>query len=218
MLRSYRSLTKSPRFRRTSALTLALAVAFTTSSCTIAGDYRVDPGAKTSRGYRTIAGAVHIGQDAVVDGAKTIAGNIDIDDGATTKSLRTIAGEIRIGQRVTIHGDVSSIAGNIRVGAGTNIAGKLTTIAGAIELTGCQIDGPVRLTTGSLHTRDATALPAGITVKRGRSGDEETIPHIDIGPGADVASIEIDPKATVDLRISRRARVGSITGATATYY
>lgn len=203
-------------FGFTTSLVLALALA--TSGCTIAGDYRVGEGEKTGRGYRTIAGSVHIGRDASVNHTKTIAGAIAVDDGATTKSLRTIAGEIRIGERATVNGDVSTVAGNIHIGTGTRVTGKATTIAGAIELNECRIDGPVRLTKGSLHTRGATVLPAGIVVKRGRSSDEENIPQLDIGPGAEIASIAVEPKTPVDLRISRQARVGQITGAAATYY
>jgi hypothetical protein len=212
----FRSLANSPGFTAIAPLTLAFALA--TSGCTIAGDYRVGEGEKTGRGYRTIAGSVHIGRGAVVDGAKTIAGNIEVEDGAATRTLHTIAGEIHIGQRATIQGDVSTIAGNIRIGTGTHIAGKVTTIAGEIELNGCRVDGPVRLTQGSLHTRDATVLPAGIIVKRARSSDEENIPRLDIGSGAEIASIEVEPNAIVELRISREARVSQITGATAVYY
>lgn len=218
MPHALRSLAKSPRLSRPKALALALALAVATSGCTIAGDYRVEPGAKAARSYRSIAGSVRVGREAVVNGVRTIAGSIEIDDRATTQSLSTVAGEIRIGQHASIHGDVSSIAGAIRVGAGTHISGQLTTVAGEIQLSGCRIDGLVRLTTGSLQTRDATVLPAGIVVKHRRPNDEDDIPRIDIGPGADVASIEIDPKTVVELRISHDARVGPITGATAAYY
>ena len=124
-----------------------------------------------------------------------------------------------LGPRASVAGDVSTIAGNIHIAAGARISGKVSTIAGKIELNGCRIDGPVHLTKGALHTRDAVTISGGIVLKRDRSfGDDDETPAIDIGPGADIASIEIKPKAEVDLRISRDARVGKITGATATYY
>jgi len=208
-----------PAQARGFAAALSLAVALATSGCTIAGDHHVADGTKIGRSYRSIAGSVHVGRDASIDGAKTIAGNIEVENGATTRTLRTVAGDIRIGRDAKIAGHITTIAGNIHIAPGARISGKVSTIAGNIELNGCRIDGPVHLTKGALHTRDAVAISGGIVLKRDRSfGDDDETPVIDIGPGADVASIEIKPKTEVELRISRQARVGQITGATATYY
>lgn len=186
--------------------------------CTVANDYRVPRGAKTDRSYRSVAGSVQIGSEAVIARAKTVAGNIEIDDGATTRSISSVAGDISIGKNVTIDGAVSTVAGDIRIGAGTRISGKVTSIAGDMDLDGCRIEDRVRITKGSLHISGATSLPGGILVRHARSIDDENIPTIDIGSGADIASIEVEPDTPVDLRISRSARIGPITGATPTYY
>jgi UDP-3-O-[3-hydroxymyristoyl] glucosamine N-acyltransferase len=161
---------------------------------------------------------VHIGSNAAIDGARTVAGDIEIDDGAATRSLRSVAGDIRIGERVRIDGNVSTVAGDIHIGAGAHVSGRVTSIAGDVDLDGCRIGDRVRITKGSLHTSGATALPGGILVRHARSTDDDNIPTIDIGSGTDVARIEVEPDTEVDLRISRSARVGKITGATPTYY
>jgi predicted acyltransferase (DUF342 family) len=205
------------RFPRSVALTL-LASAFFAPGCTIADDYRIPDGAKTQRSYHSIAGAVHIGSNAAIDRVRTVAGKIAIDDGATTHSLSSVAGDIRLGERVRVDGDVSTVAGNIHIGAGTRVSGKVTSIAGTIDLNGCRVDGLVRVTKGSLDTSGPTALPGGILVRHVHSTYDENTPTIDIGSGADVASIEIEPDMEVDLRISRNARVGKVTGAKPTYY
>jgi carbonic anhydrase/acetyltransferase-like protein (isoleucine patch superfamily) len=187
--------------------------------CTVANDYRVPRGAKTDRSYRSVAGSVQIGSEAVVARAKTVAGNIEIDDGATTRSISSVAGDIFIGKNVTIDGAVSTVAGDIRIGAGTRISGKVTSIAGDMDLDGCRIEDRVRITKGSLHTSGTTALPGGILVRHARStDDDDNSPTIDIGSGADIARIEVEPDTPVDLRISRSAHIGPITGATPTYY
>lgn len=199
-------------------LLVALAVALTSSGCMIAGDYRIADGATKQRSFHSIAGSVHVGRDAVINSAKTIAGEIHVDRGASTRSLRTIAGDIRIGENAKVDGDVTTIAGGIHLAAGTRVSGKVTTIAGTIALHDCRVDGSVRVTKGTIATHGATVLPAGIVVRHPTSMDDPVVPQIDIGPGADVASIHIEPDTEVELRVSRAARVGKITGATATYY
>ncbi len=206
------------KVRRGGSLAL-LAVALVTSGCSIAGGYRIPEGARMSRGYRTIAGSVHVGRDAAIESARTVAGTIEVGDGATTRSLKTTAGEIQVGESVKIDGDVSTLAGHIRIGAGSHVTGGITLAAGNIELTGCRIDGPVRITRTDLRTRGATVLRAGLVIRHARIRDDDhEVPRIDIGPGADVAFIEIEPDTEVELRISRDARVGKVTGATADTY
>jgi len=190
-----------------------------TSGCSIAGGYHIAEGSQMPRGYRTVAGDVRVGRNATIHGARTVAGRIDVGDGATTHSLNATAGEIRIGESVKVDGDVSALAGHIWIGAGTHVTGGVTQTAGSIELNDCRIDGQVRITKGDLRTRGATSLPAGLLVRHTRVRDDENErPRIDIGAGAEVAFIEVEPDTEIDLRISRDARVGKITGATATAY
>ena len=211
---SFRQRSTLPGFTALAVLMLALAM----SGCTLVTDYQIAEGAKMQRSYRSIAGSVHIGRDAAIHRAKTIAGSIHVNNGATTRSLSSVAGEIRIGESVNVDGDISTIAGNIRIDARTRVTGEVTSIAGAMELSGCRVEGLVRVTKSSLSTRDATRLPGGIFVRHASSGDDKPVTRIDLGPGADVASINVEPDTTVDVRISREAHVGKVTGTTPTYY
>lgn len=196
-----------------------LVLTLATSGCSIAGGYRIADGAQMSRSYRTVAGSVQVGREASIHGAKTVAGTINVENGATTRSLKATAGEIRVGESVKVAGDVSTLAGSIRIGKDSHVTGKVTLTAGNMELTGCRIDGPVHITKGDLRTQGATRLPSGLLVRHARVRDDDhELPRIDIGPGADVAFIEVEPDTEVDLRVSREARVGQVTGATATLY
>lgn len=197
---------------------VAAAFALTLCGCTIAGDYHVADGAHMQRGYRSIAGAVQIGSDAIIRNATTVAGAIEVGDRATTRSLNSVAGEIQIGERTNIDGDVSTVAGAIRINARTHVTGEVGSIAGAIDLNGCRVDGRVSVTKGSLRTRGPTLLPGGIVVRGAHSMGNDNPPRIDIGPGADVASIHVEPGTEIDLHISREAHVGTVSGATASYY
>lgn len=197
---------------------LALTLTLAAPGCTLVTDYRIADGAKTPRSYRTVAGSVHIGREAAIEHARTVAGSIHVDHGATTRSLSSVAGEIRIGEAVSVDGDVSTVAGGIRIDAGAHVTGEVSSIAGAIGLSGCRIDGPVRVTKGSLSTRGATLLPGGIIVRHTALKNDQPAPRIDIGPGADIASVNVAPETEVDLRISREAHVGKVTGTTATSY
>jgi hypothetical protein len=199
------------------AALLILALAF--SGCSIAGGYQIDDGVRMPRSYRTVAGNVTVGRDASIHEARTVAGTIAVENGASTRSLKTTAGEIRLGESVKVDGDVSTLAGSIQIGKGSHVTGMVTLTAGSMELNGCHIDGLVRITKGDLRTAGATVLPAGLIVRHTRvHNDDRETPRIDIGPGADIASIEVEPDTPVELRISRDARVGKVTGATATAY
>jgi acyl-[acyl carrier protein]--UDP-N-acetylglucosamine O-acyltransferase len=209
---------RSAHFTVTALSMLTLAIAF--CGCSLAGTQRVADGASTSRSYNSVAGEVRVGRDATINNARNVAGTIDIGDRATTGSLKTVAGEIKVGEAVKVDGDVSTVAGEIRIGRGTRVSGEVATIAGEIRLDGCHVEGAVRLSQGSLRTRGAVVLSRGIVVRRPKPDDNDNRDpaRVDIGPGADVASIEVEPDTEVDLRISSEARVGKITGATPTSY
>lgn len=199
-------------------LTLALGSLLATSGCALVTGYRIADGAKMPRSYRTVAGSVHVGRDAAINDAKTVAGEIRVAAGATTRSLGTVAGEIRIGERANIDGNVATVAGGIRIGEGSHVSGGVSSIAGDIELNGCHIAGPVSIKKGSLQSRGVTRISAGIVVHHADTPDNRNATRVDIGSGADVASVEVEADTKVELRISREARVGKITGVEPTYY
>jgi hypothetical protein len=199
-------------------LLLALGSMLGVSSCAVAGSYRVADGAQTLRNYRTVAGSVQVGRDAAIGSARTVAGEIRVADGAATRSLASAAGAIRIGENARIEGDVSTVAGAIRIGRGAHVSGSVSSIAGAMELDDCRIEGEIKVTAGDLRIRGATQANAGILVRRADAHGDSHPTRLDIGAGADIASIAVERDAQVDLRISRDARVGKITGIEATYY
>lgn len=192
------------------------AVALLSTGCSIADSYHIPDGLKKGRSYTSIAGDIEVGRQATIRNARTVAGDIEIHEGGRVASLTTVAGRILLAPEVKVDGSVKTIAGDIEIGAGCTVTGDISTEVGHISIEDSVVQGHVTLSNGSLEiTR--TRLAGTLRV---RYSDRENakVAELTIGPGSEVATLVVEKKAMVRLRIHRTAKVGSIQGGNAEYY
>jgi hypothetical protein len=164
----------------------------------------------------TVNGSIVVDDNAALTTARTVNGGITIGAHATAESLTTVNGPITLGRGSRVTGAVTVVNGAVTLEDGARVAGSVTNVSGAITLASADVGGGITTVDGDVAVMGASHVEGGIVVKR-PSGVffhvSDAIPRIVIGPGAVVdGTLRFDHK--VELRVSDRARIGPVSGAT----
>ena len=174
------------------------------------------PAGKQPGAVATVNGSIEVDDKAAVTSAKTVNGGVRLGDHATGTSLASVNGAISLGSGAHVSGSVSSVNGELSLREGAEVAGALSNVNGEITLTGAHVAGGVRTINGSMNITGASHVEGGILVKQPSGFVVETnrsVPRIVIGPGATVQG-ELRFEHTVQLYVSDKATIGTVTGAT----
>jgi hypothetical protein len=200
----------------------------------VASGLLVAMSACASDSYNTINGSVHVAAGRPAEAASTVNGSVTIDEGAAVDSVGTVNGGIHVGARATakslttVNGSITvneaahtayikSVNGSLTVNEGAEVDGGLTTVNGKIGVNGAHIAGRVSNVQGDISILGAARVDGGILVEKQRGftiSAHPRDPTIIIGPGAHVLG-ELTFERKVNLFVSDRATVGTVTGATA---
>jgi DUF4097 and DUF4098 domain-containing protein YvlB len=175
------------------------------------------PAGKQPGAVATVNGSIDVDDKATVTSAKTVNGSVHLGDHATGTSLASVNGAISLGAGAHVSGSVSSVNGELTLGEGAEVAGALSNVNGKITLTGAHVAGGIKTINGSMSITGASHVEGGILVKQPSGLVVETnrdVPRIVIGPGATVQG-ELRFERTVQLYVSDKATIGTVTGATA---
>lgn len=198
-----------------SGLLLAMSASAGDSYNTINGSVHVESG-RPAAGASTINGSVTIDDDAAVDSVSTVNGGIHVGARATAKSLTTVNGSIMVNQAAhTAY--LKSVNGSLTVKEGAEVDGGLTTVNGKIGVNAAHIAGRVSNVQGDISILGTARVDGGILVERQHGfvlPMHSIDPTIIIGPGARVLG-ELKFERKVNLFVSDRAIIGTVTGATA---
>ena len=174
------------------------------------------PAGKQPGAVATVNGSIEVDDKAAVTSAKTVNGSVHLGDHATGTSLASVNGAISLGADAHVSGSVSSVNGELTLGEGAEVAGALSNVNGKITLTGAHVAGGIRTINGSMSITGPSHVEDGILVKQPSGLVAETsrdVPRIVIGPGATVQG-ELRFERTVQLYVSDKATIGTVTGAT----
>jgi hypothetical protein len=174
------------------------------------------PAGKEAGAVSTVNGSIHIDNDAAVTSATTVNGSVNMGDHATAASLNNVNGSIVLGAGAHVSGSASSVNGEFSLGDGADIAGALSNVNGKITLTGAHVGGGIKTVNGGMNIGGASRVEGGILVTKPSSDLLQlvrNVPRIVIGPGATVQG-ELRFERTVQLYVSDKATIGTVTGAT----
>lgn len=204
------------------------------TSLLIASSLLVAMSAHAGDSYNSINGSVHVAAGRPAEAASTVNGSIMIDDDATADSVGTVNGSIHVGARATatslttVNGSITvneaahtqhikSVNGSLTISEGAEISGGLTTVNGKIDVHAAHVTGRINDVEGDISILGAARVDGGILVEKhhGFSIPVRTRePTVIIGPGAQVLG-ELRFERKVNLFVSDRATIGTVTGATA---
>jgi hypothetical protein len=204
-------------------LLAALAVVVALAGCGEHGDGSTKingsihvPAGKPPDAVATVNGSIQVDDNAAITSAKTVNGGVHLGDHTTATSLASVNGAISLGAGAHVSGSVASVNGELTLREGAEVTGALSNINGEITLAGAHVAGGIRTINGSMSITGASHVEGGILVKKPSGLVVETnrdVPRIVIGPGATVQG-ELRFERTVQLYVSDKATIGTVTGAT----
>ncbi|MEO9079053.1 MAG: hypothetical protein ABI268_07035 [Rhodanobacter sp.] len=165
----------------------------------------------------TVNGAVRIEDGASVHEASTVNGAVELGNHAQASKLSTVNGAITIGSNSKVTGEVSAVNGSIQLAKGAEVGGKLGNVNGAILLQDAHVAGGIETVSGDITIGANSRVEGGILVDKPNHGwfhwGSERTPVVVIGPHA-VVQGTLEFRREVVLKVSDRAQIGPVTGAT----
>jgi DUF4097 and DUF4098 domain-containing protein YvlB len=182
---------------------------------TVNGSIHV-PAGLHSGALGTVNGSIHIDDNASVGSASTVNGSIDMGAKSSANSLSAVNGGIVLGSDARVSGGATTVNGEMSLKSGAEVGGALRNVNGHITLNGAHVAGGLRTVGGDIDITGPSRVEGGIHVEKsgGWFNLDTRKPRIVIGPGA-VVDGELRFDRDVQLYVSDKATVGSITGATA---
>jgi acetyltransferase-like isoleucine patch superfamily enzyme len=174
------------------------------------------PVGKQPGAVATVNGSIHIDDNAAITSATTVNGSVHLGDHATATSLNSVNGSIVLGADAHASGSVSSVNGEFELKNGSEISGALSNVNGQITLNAAHVGGGIKTVNGSINITGASHVDGGILVEKPSGNGLQIlhdVPRIVIGPGATVQG-ELRFERTVQLYVSDKATIGTVTGAT----
>lgn len=180
---------------------------------TVNGSITVGSGATVSGSLETVNGTIRIDENAIVEDAETVNGSVKVASGVTAGDIGSVNGAIRIGENVTINGEVSVVNGKIGVESGSKISEDVSNVNGEIKIAGAEIGGDLSTVSGDVSLDEDAFLRGNLTIEKPSSWGKNRSrkPKIIIGPGSRVGG-EIVAEREVELYISDTAEVGGVSG------
>jgi len=145
---------------------------------------------------------VSIGRGCTVEGpSKSVNGSVKVGDQSRVEDLTTVNGSIRIGEGVTVDGDVESVNGTVDLDSGSGVSGKVASVNGSINLRQSIIQRDVRTVNGDIQLRDHSVVKGDIVIEGKFAGSERSRPiEIEVAGGSIVEG-DVVVKRNVDVRL-----------------
>ncbi|MEP7042563.1 MAG: hypothetical protein ABI843_05845 [Dokdonella sp.] len=176
-------------------------------------------GSQHAGNLTTVNGSIHIEDGGTAQKVSTVNGGITLGARATVDSLETVNGGIELGDGARVSKTVEAVNGSVRLGKGADIAGHVSNVNGRFTLDAAYIGGGIETVGGDIEIGADSHIEGGLIVDKphGWSWGKSRNPRIVIGPHA-VVDGNLEFRRDVDLFISDSAKVGTVTGATATKF
>ncbi len=164
----------------------------------------------------TVNGSINVDDNAAITSAATVNGSIHLGAHAAASSLKSVNGAVTLGAGAHASGSIASVNGEFTLEDGADVSGSLSNVNGKITLTAAHVGGGIKTVNGSMDIAGASRVEGGILVEKSSgsllkgAGD---VPRIVIGPGATVQG-DLHFERTVQLFVSDKATIGTVTGAT----
>jgi DUF4097 and DUF4098 domain-containing protein YvlB len=175
------------------------------------------PAGRQAGAVATVNGSIQIDDNATITSATTVSGSVHLGNHATATSLKSVNGSITLGAGAHLSGSASSVNGELNLKDGAEILGSLSNVNGKITVSDSHVAGGIKTINGSMNIAGASHVENGILVEKPTSEllqTEREVPRIVIGPGATVQG-DLRFERTVQLFVSDKATIGTVTGATA---
>ena len=149
----------------------------------------------------------------MIENAETVNGSVKVGSGVKAEDISSVNGAIRIGEKVTIKGEVSVVNGKIGIASGSTISEDVSNVNGEFKITGAEIGGDLSTVNGDVSLDEGAFLHGNLTIEKpgGWDKNKSRKPKIIIGPGSRIGG-KIVAEREIELYISDTAEVGGVAG------
>ncbi len=167
----------------------------------------------------TVNGSIRVDSGGSAEKVSTVNGGIELGDNVTVESVGTVNGGIELGQGARVARTIEAVNGHIQLAHGADVAGKASNVNGRIQLDAAHVGGGIETVSGDVEIGANSHVEGGLLVEKphGFSWGKSKNPRVVIGPHA-VVDGTLEFRRDVDLYVSDTAKVGTITGATASKF
>ena len=164
-------------------------------------------------------GSIRVDSGGSAEKVSTVNGGIELGDNVAVDSVGTVNGGIELGQGARVARTIEAVNGHIQLAHGADVAGKASNVNGRIQLDAAHVGGGIETVSGDVEIGANSRVEGGLLVEKphGFSWGKSKNPRIVIGPHA-VVDGTLEFRRDVDLYVSDTAKVGTITGATASKF
>jgi DUF4097 and DUF4098 domain-containing protein YvlB len=184
---------------------------------TVNGSIRIDGGV-VAKNVETVNGSIEIGERASVDRLHTVNGAISLGQGATASKIDTVNGRMTLAEGARVKGSVSATNGSTSLARNAEIGGGFSNTNGKISLDNARIQGGIKTTSGDILVGSGSSVTGDIVIEKpgmpGLNWSRHKKPTVIIGPNATVTGT-LRAEQEIDLYVSNRATIGTVTGAKA---
>lgn len=170
--------------------------------------------------YSKVNGSVQVAAGSQVkNDVSTVNGSVTIGEGASVEEASTVNGSITLGPRATAK-EMSAVNGRLILDESSSVSGAISNVNGDIQLAAAHVGGDIHTYNGSVNIGANSRVDGGIYIEKSSSSWfswKSNPPRIVIGPGA-VVQGPLKFEREVELYVSDRAKIGTVTGATAVPY
>lgn len=186
------------------------------------GGISIETGSTAGK-LETVNGGISVGDNVRARALETVNGGIKVGANAQVGSIETVNGGINIGRRTVVSGDVDAVNGGVRMQAGAQVQGHVENVNGGVVAIASVIGGGIGTVNGEIFLDQGTRVGGGIHVEKPHGwgnliqfGDSKP-PRVVVGRNSIVEG-ELRFDREVRLYVHQTARIGKVTGATATRY
>jgi len=184
---------------------------------TVNGSIRIDGGV-VAKDVETVNGSIDVGDRASIDALHTVNGSISLGQGATASKIDTVNGRMTLDEGARVKGSVSATNGSATLARNAEIGGGFSNVNGRVALSAARIQGGIKTTNGDILVGADSSVAGGILIEKpsvpGHNWGRHQKPRVVIGPNATVTGA-IRAEQEIDLYVSNRATIGTVTGAKA---
>jgi DUF4097 and DUF4098 domain-containing protein YvlB len=143
-----------------------------------------------------------------LEDAETVNGTVRIASGSSADDVSSVNGSIRLGENVSVGGEVEVVNGKISLDTGTKVADGVSNVNGEIMLTGAEVGGDLSTVNGDVTLKDGSTLRGDLIVEKpGGWSNNKRKPKVIIGPNSRVlGNLVLERK--VELYLHDSAEVG----------
>ncbi|MEO6065882.1 MAG: hypothetical protein ABIP49_08915 [Lysobacterales bacterium] len=177
----------------------------------------------TAGTLETVNGGISVGDNVRAHALETVNGGIKVGANTQVGLIETVNGGINVGRRSVVSGNVEAVNGGVRLHAGAKVHGRVENVNGGVTAIASTIGGGIGTVNGEIVLDQGTQVRGGIHVEKPRGwgnliqfGDSKP-PRVVIGRNSIVQG-ELRFDREVRLYVHQTARIGRVTGATATPY